>query len=116
MALVAATDGFTPAPETLTQACEMLTVSRNPADPRYAMAATQLESLLVQPEFLVHVTYIFARLSPVHLPDDVRQLAGLVVKQGAHKAPLSALPAQVQFLLFLSLPFSHLTCHMVPNS
>ena len=95
MALVAATDGFTPAPETLMQACEMLTLSRNPADPRFAVAAAQLEASLVQPEFLVHATYIFARLTPAHLADDVRQLAGLVVKQGAHKAPLSALPAQV---------------------
>jgi hypothetical protein len=95
MALVAATDGFVPTPASLTQACELLTLSRNPADPRYAQAAAQLEVLLVQPEFLVHATYIFARLTPAHLPDDVRQLAGLVVKQGARTAPLAALPLQV---------------------
>jgi len=103
MALVPASNGFIPTSELLTQACEMLTVARNPMDPRYAAASASLETLMVQGEFMVHLTYIFARLTPAHLPDDVRQLAGLVLKQGVVRAPLKALAPDVQAMVKVEL-------------
>ena len=96
MSLVPATGGYVPQPAALQTACEMLTISRDPRDPRYAAAAAQLEALMVTPEFLVNLVYIFSRCTPAMLADDVRQLAGLVVKTGAGRAPLKALPADVQ--------------------
>lgn len=94
--LAAATGNFVPSPENLQNACELLTISRNPMDPRYREASQNLENLMTQGEFIVHLTYIFSRLTQAHLPDDVRQLAGLVLKQGITLAPLKALPEDVQ--------------------
>ena len=96
MALVPAQNGFVPSPESLKSVCEMLTISRDPTDGRHAQASAQLYELMVQAEFLIHLTYTFTRLTPTHIPDDVRQLAGLCLKQGVSRAPLRSLPTEVQ--------------------
>ena len=94
--LIPATGGFVPQGEALQVACELVTASRNPAAPGYAEASQRLEQQMVDPGFMVHLCYVFARLTPQHLADDVRQLAGLVLKEGIRRAPLLSLDVQTQ--------------------
>ena len=40
---------------------------------------------MVDPGFILHICYVFSRLTPANLADDVRQLAGLVLKEGLRR-------------------------------
>lgn len=71
---------WVPPQETLQQTVHLLSVLRNPVSPQYAEAQRHLEAHQGDSAFLLSLAYVLARTTREQVPDDVRQLAGLLLK------------------------------------
>ena len=85
-----------PDPGQLQQVCEMLNVlSLDPTHPAYRQTEQQVGQELGNPAFVMHLCFVFASLTPDNVPNNIRQLAGLVLKQVV-KNQWNAHPPEVQ--------------------
>lgn len=90
-----------PNPQDLTQAVDMLQALRNPLRNDHIMALQALETNVKQPVFILHMLHVFTqgyRYEDLGLTIDIRQLAGLIIKNYVFPHLLE-LSQDVQFML-----------------
>jgi hypothetical protein len=64
----------------LRTAVHMLQALRDPTRSDHVHALKSLETNVIQPSFILHILHIFAHGSSIGLSADIRQLAGLIIK------------------------------------
>ncbi|EWM27737.1 transportin-1 isoform 1 [Nannochloropsis gaditana] len=77
---MAETEQWRPAQEAFSQTINLLSVLRDPTNSQYAEAQRHLETHQGDAQFLLCLAYVLAGTTREQVPDHVRQLAGLLLK------------------------------------